>query len=778
MLQEFNKVSTTSNLIKNLLISTYLPLIRTVRDFDYLLADRLYIYKCNIIKCTKSGYIVTGYQYVNFNGKRAEFRVLAEYYFGEQNEKLCTNYISNSEGYDSITHERLGKYLRSLRDMYDLNLMPLYNCFSNQILRGHYIKCTGDYSRDRVEKTSADYNTKIYKVPIRFNTDYTLCIENVGVTTIAPAFIKNNNLMKLNNNKFGNSVDVTNKYSKLYRTGVIRSFTGMRFREPVKIRFNNVPTTRTVKYSLYFDREIDALHDTSLYKAVTNSTVPRTKYYIKNEGYYFIAVEITQEEYYENVSKYYFNDNGIMTQCTPETDYKVGRVYYEKIEDKSGVTFLVTDLTPEDTDIQLYTGVEPLSGRSDASVDLEKEYLRYDPETDTLIQDMVATDKVTVTMRDKSMVVDVLKEKMYDSPNIEIISLWRRCTETEEFDPEETYYTLKSGIFYEWIYEFTEEEFLEAPSNYYIKNGDIYIRCRTAEDWDPNQTYYVSYLDGYVSTKEYYFIMNSSDFYVGKGFTEGVTYYKYEDNAFVQCSPNEEFDINKTYAIKKDREFYTWRVRDDQGNLVPTTDLFIREGVTYYSKDMLETEGEYIYDITEENCAMYDMIEDNLFMLVQVPKDYEQNIVILEGDYTHTESDKIIDDFQVDLLPRPMVDYLYTSNLKLMRMPTKTLIPFSDALIEFLLWNAINNLDSINNNMDRLTLAINKILDTYTFKYTNYWYPDFRKFVFDIGKNRNNVLVTDNLGYVNKNIEQVIFTTWNNEHYINNYDTYIEEERI
>ena len=228
MSQEFNKISTTSNLIKNLLISTYLPLIRTVRDLDYILADRLYVYKCNIIKCTKSGYVATGYQYKSFDGKRAEFRILGEYHFGEKNDKLCTNYISNSEGYDSVTHERLGKYLRNLRDMYDLNLMPLYNCFSNQIFQAHHIICKGDWSKDRVEKTSENFNTKVFKIPIRFNTDYTICIENTGVTTFAPAFIKNNNLIKLNNNKFGNGVDVTNKYSRLYRTDVITSKTGLR----------------------------------------------------------------------------------------------------------------------------------------------------------------------------------------------------------------------------------------------------------------------------------------------------------------------------------------------------------------------------------------------------------------------------------------------------------------------------------------------------------------------------------------------------------------------
>ena len=197
MSQEFNKVSTTSNFIKNLLISTYLPLIRTVRDYDYILANRLYVYKCNIIKCNKSGYIVTGYQHENFKGDRAQFRILSEYYFGEQNDKLCTNYISNSEGYDSLTHERLGKYLRSLRDMYDLNLMPLYNCFSNNILQGHHIVCKGNWQKDKVEKTSDDYGKKVYKIPIRFNTDYTICMENLGVTTFAPAFIKNSNLVTM-----------------------------------------------------------------------------------------------------------------------------------------------------------------------------------------------------------------------------------------------------------------------------------------------------------------------------------------------------------------------------------------------------------------------------------------------------------------------------------------------------------------------------------------------------------------------------------------------------
>ena len=52
---QFNKVSTTSNFIKQLLNNTYLPVIRTVRPGDYIIKGRLYILKCTLLRCTKSG---------------------------------------------------------------------------------------------------------------------------------------------------------------------------------------------------------------------------------------------------------------------------------------------------------------------------------------------------------------------------------------------------------------------------------------------------------------------------------------------------------------------------------------------------------------------------------------------------------------------------------------------------------------------------------------------------------------------------------------------------
>ena len=152
-MQEFNKVTTTSNFIKQLLNDTYLPVIRTVLPGDFIIANRLYILRCSIIRCNSSGYLLP-YDDADLTPV-AQFTTVGEYTFGEKNDKLCTNFQSSSEGYDSLTHEGLGRYLRSLRDMYGLNLMPLYNCFSNNTLPNHHI------FSDRIIKTSHNYNTKI-----------------------------------------------------------------------------------------------------------------------------------------------------------------------------------------------------------------------------------------------------------------------------------------------------------------------------------------------------------------------------------------------------------------------------------------------------------------------------------------------------------------------------------------------------------------------------------------------------------------------------------------
>lgn len=416
-MQKFNKISLYSNVIKNLLALTYLPLIKTVRIGDYICEGRLYVLRCEIIKCTQSGYI---YSYDGGIEGTARWKRLQEFYFGDKNGKLCTNYISESEGYDYKTHERLGKYLRNLRDMYGLNLMPLYNCFSNQPLENHII------TTDKIKQTSANNNTKVYKVPIRFNQDYTICIENLGTTTIAPAFIRHNALLIANNTIYGNSIDITNQYLSLHKFDNIHTFAKTTFGKPIKIRFNNVPEKKQLK-----------------------------------------------------------------------------------VLDKSN--------------------------------------------------------------------------------------------------------------------------------------------------------------------------------------------YQYTDVS---------------------------------------------------------------YEISAETVAHFENVEDHLYMLIQVPKVFEQNIVILEGDYTQLDSQKIVSGTKVDKLTDVQYDTFYTHDLNLMMATSKEPRPFSPMLVEFLLWNAISTLDTINNDLDRLSIILKEKYIPYTsdiYTYPNYWVPRYRQAISDFINYHTKGVIQDNLGYVTKNIEEYIY---------------------
>ena len=232
-MQRFNSINTESNFIKNLLATTYIPMERTVREGDYLCEGQDYIFQTEAIHCSKSGYI-NNYKYLNLY-PAAQWEPIRRMHFWDRDNKLSTNFISNSAGYDFKTHERLGKYLRALRDLYELNLLPLYNCFSNHLISGYHI------FSDRITYTTQDYNTKLYAVPIRFNTDYTVCMDNVGTTTFAPVFLKYDQLLKQDNTKFGNNIDVSNQYINLHHHDNILSYANTSFKQPIKLRFNNIP---------------------------------------------------------------------------------------------------------------------------------------------------------------------------------------------------------------------------------------------------------------------------------------------------------------------------------------------------------------------------------------------------------------------------------------------------------------------------------------------------------------------------------------------------------
>ena len=74
---------------------------------------------------------------------------------------------SSGSLYDNTTHEYLGEYLRFMRDYYDVNLMSLYNCFSNTICN----------NLEYQSFNSQDSRYRIYALPVKLFQKYTIAID-------------------------------------------------------------------------------------------------------------------------------------------------------------------------------------------------------------------------------------------------------------------------------------------------------------------------------------------------------------------------------------------------------------------------------------------------------------------------------------------------------------------------------------------------------------------------------------------------------------------------
>ncbi len=107
-------------------------------------------------------------------------RHMHNYYEGFKSLNYTKNLKIRNNNYDSYTHEYLGDYLRFIRDYYNLDLMPLYNCFSNNPcgnLKLSFSIRTSSTTKD-VEFNTADTNYKIYMVPVKLFKQYTIAIDS------------------------------------------------------------------------------------------------------------------------------------------------------------------------------------------------------------------------------------------------------------------------------------------------------------------------------------------------------------------------------------------------------------------------------------------------------------------------------------------------------------------------------------------------------------------------------------------------------------------------
>lgn len=171
-----------------------------------------------------------------------------------------------------------------------------------------------------------------------------------------------------------------------------------------------------------------------------------------------------------------------------------------------------------------------------------------------------------------------------------------------------------------------------------------------------------------------------------------------------------------------------------------------------------------------DNMDLYYSYEKFLYLAIQLPESVSSNIVVLEGDCTHTDVwDKQIND--LDPKSKNYLDNNLISPLSLLQMPGSEVIAFSDRLIEYLTQNVITNVDDISENIARTQAYCSSIIckqkngSQYTLPYTKgIWDDSLRLFIYDLMKQAKNNLHTpltatgylDITGFVDKDSETIV----------------------
>lgn len=227
--------------------------------------------------------------------------------------------------------------------------------------------------------------------------------------------------------------------------------------------------------------------------------------------------------------------------------------------------------------------------------------------------------------------------------------------------------------------------------------------------------------------------------------------------------------INSTYPIMM-RPVYS-----DGVNILQQTNTLTNNSVTV---SHCSFDQPYIYNaprpkgaqLTTTNIANNVLLQNNLYLLIQLPQASSDNIVILEGDYS--ENKFINNNKRVNTLKQVILNWnsnkLTDEDINTIFNPVYSLTrtignsyAFSDTLIEYLLLNVISNNDDIFENISRVQeyISSDKFYKTYAKRYPytksikGVWDNSMRQFIYNVVTEYYKLDIN---GYVDKNSEEII----------------------
>lgn len=195
-MQAFDTNTLEYQYIQSLLYDTYIPTIPVFSSAPT--SDMLRsLYSSNVRSIIVSNSILRITE--ETPNKQYALTTLQPYTFGKFYKGFTTNFINKQNYYNTALHEALGNYLRFYNDYYNIDLLPLYNCFSNRYVDSFSLPISYNDSLNTFEGAAAKVATRTLAVPVKNNKSYQIAIESSGTALNAQlAYFNGSKLVSCN----------------------------------------------------------------------------------------------------------------------------------------------------------------------------------------------------------------------------------------------------------------------------------------------------------------------------------------------------------------------------------------------------------------------------------------------------------------------------------------------------------------------------------------------------------------------------------------------------
>lgn len=310
----FNENNIVSGYIKELLYNFNLPTCEVfVPNTTVVYPNTNYIYNNSLIK-TEPSVTVGTYSVLNLN----QYDFVCSYAYGQKILNITKNLKLNSILYDSYTHEYLGNYLRFLRDVKGIDLMMLYNCFSDRIVNN--LIYTNAFNAE-------DDQYKIYAVPIKLDKTYLIGIDSDSEVEVVCGLYDDN--LQLTSVDTGGD-DVDKSLFKLTH----KKYSSTKFNSPFEYRVDSTGITNNTLIKQYESClklfiKIPAQNISSITVVEVSSNPAQFKQQVDGGVATLAMTKDGASEYPTKLSLFKINDNTSYPFATRLLEYLFGQAIIE-----------------------------------------------------------------------------------------------------------------------------------------------------------------------------------------------------------------------------------------------------------------------------------------------------------------------------------------------------------------------------------------------------------------------------------------------------------------